>query len=676
MTSTRRLSWALAIAIASTLCSAGCRQLAGYTSSSPDLPDAGRVEGGVPEAGPPEAGWPEVGPPDGPGPLPPDDPAPPLLDVIQRPPYAVTVDKVGQRLPLFRDGTDYRTVESIYGSDLLGWWIVGEVGWIAHNPGDGFRRVFEPVIKNKDYKAVWATSPADVWISGDTNTGVGTQVLHFAGGGSFEPPKLDPTFTKPVTGIRGHGSDVWFSTDATGQLLRWDGAKLSTVSTGQGEVHRRPWIDDSGVLWFATKGGVGRFDGTVWSHQQIGGSLSDTTFRTIFGLSPKRLYLGGVDVLASWVDETVWPAFTAEGRSVVAFWGRAPDEVWAVGGPYVFRWDGTTWQTAWTDPSLATPPDVRSFQDLAPCGALGTCVASSGGNVLRHHPAQPEPWRRIALAFDGYYRAVVSVGSVGAGGALWMISNAAVLRERGWGVEVMPTAELGLANGIRELRHAHASAAGALWVVGDQNLLARYDAPQRRFVVEAGPAAATTNLRSVRATTDGMLIVGAADSTLYWREAGQKWRSMLVDAVPRALWDDGAGTVYWASAKGLSKCQLQGGTAAREQTGDFEAIDGYGSDLWAVGTGGKVWRRSTGGWAQVDAPSLGTINLHAVYVPPSGGVWIAGDAGKLWRTDAARKTLELMATGTVRQLRSLHGSGADDVWIGGDDVLLHYPDGP
>lgn len=683
MTSTRRLSWALAIAIASTLCSAGCRQLAGYASSSPDLPDAGRVEGGVPEAGPPEAGWPEVGPPDGPGPLPPDDPAPPLLDVIQRPPYAVTIDGVGLRLPLFRDGTNYRDVQSIFGSDQLGWWIVGQKGWIAHNPGDGYRRVDDPQQPpGRDFEAVWASASSDVWIGGAIQLSGATQVLHFQGRTASNPFVYNaaPGSSMVVTGIRGRGpKDIWCSTNTAGTLLHYDGASLRSVPTSQNEVHRRPWIDDSGLLWFATRGGVASFEGQTkgWQQQQLGGVHTDTAFRSIFGLSPKRLYLGGANVLASWVDETVSQPFPAEKTTVAALWGRATNEVWAVGGPYVFRWDGNTWQTHWTDPSTTTSA-TRTFHDIAPCGALGTCVASSGGNVLRYHPAQskPEHWRRIALAYEGNYRALVSVGTVGQGGTLWIISTAALLRERGWGVEVMPTEALKLIPGQRELRSAHATASSALWLVGDQNLLARLDRTSETIAIFPGPAPdANTNLRSVHVSSNGTLFVGANDNILYWRHLNMTaWQKVDIGATPRSLWSDGAGKLYIAASNGLWEHPIGTTTVTLLQGVDFEAVHGHGSDVWAVG-GKEVWRRS-GAAEPTKFAEFKSLALYAVYVPPSGKAWIAGEQGLLAHLNDNRDGFVQVESGTTALLRSLHGSGESDIWIGGDDLLLHYPDGP
>lgn len=251
-----------------------------------------------------------------------------------------------------------------------------------------------------------------------------------------------------------------------------------------------------------------------------------------------------------------------------------------------------------------------------------------------------------------------------------------MLRERGWGVEVMPTDPLALVPGTRELRGAHVSPKGELWLVGDQNLLARYDATLRRFVAEAGPADDKTNLRSVRVTVEGAVIVGAEDSKLYWRKPGEVWHTVSVDGVPRALWDDGAGVVYVASVKGVTRYDLGSAAGLLEQKGNFEAIHGQGGEVWAVGAGGQVWRRSGGSWARINDPNLGGVNLGTVYVPPSGGVWVAGDTGKLWHSDATRSTFNALDSGTSADLRSLHGSAEDDVWIGGADVLLHYPDMP
>lgn len=410
-------------ALVLTLSGAGCRLLADYAPApTPDL-DVAHSELGALDGSHREGGAMEGGVSDGPGPLFPDDPAPPLLKEDDRPPYTVTADRVGLRLPLFRDGqSGYRMVSALYGNDVLGWWIVGEAGWIAHNPGDGFRRVGDPMkLPTQDLFAVWATAPDAVFMGGDHHPVLKGQVLQFQGRAlGFIQHAAPSGPAVVVTGFGGRSKDdFWCSTDTAGTLLRFDGASLRSFDTGQSEVHHRPWVAGDGMFWFPSKGAVAVFDGANWKQQSIPGAGS-ISFRSIFGLSETRFFLGATDNLVSWLDGKLFPPALTEGRQIAAIWGRGLDEVWAVGGPYVFRWDGAGWTTAWTDPSINSA-DTRSFKMSAPAARSGpawpppavTCCAtirrspSPGGASRWPLPGTIARWSRR----DGSARAARSGSS-------------------------------------------------------------------------------------------------------------------------------------------------------------------------------------------------------------------------------------------------------------------------
>jgi len=92
------------------------------------------------------------------------------------------------------------------------------------------------------------------------------------------------------------------------------------------------------------------------------------------------------------------------------------------------------------------------------------------------------------------------------------------------------------------------------------------------------------------------------------------------------------------------------------------------SDVFAVGDGGTILRRTGGSWAAMTSGTPAT--LRGVWARTSSDVWAVGSGGTILRFNG---TAWSAVTGvTTTNLEAVWGSGASDVWIVGSSIALHW----
>lgn len=178
---------------------------------------------------------------------------------------------------------------------------------------------------------------------------------------------------------------------------------------------------------------------------------------------------------------------------------------------------------------------------------------------------------------------------------------------------------------------------------------------------------------------------GPAIDDLWFLQGGRllHWNGALLEApdTPEQLgtiWSPGGGLVVAASWDTLYV--MEDATWAATAEGRFPAIHGTGpEDWWAVGS--SVLQMHEGELLEHELPS--DSPAVAVFSPAPGQAWIADENG----------TLHLYADGawstsfdTGLHVRSIHGSGPDDVWVAGLprssrlveawQPILHWGNGP
>jgi hypothetical protein len=262
------------------------------------------------------------------------------------------------------------------------------------------------------------------------------------------------TLDRSVLSIWGRANEVFLvggGLGAGGALaLRWDGATVAEIATGRSETLWWVWGTDTAVWMVGEHGLVLRGDGRTAAPLATG---VEATLYGVWGAGPDDVWIVGGnpgrgdaaanDVVLHWDGQTLSPAgppprglaffkvwgaggdiwVGGEGgalwRRVAGEWedhrlpttspvttvhGCAADDVWAVAGQKVWRYDGT-----W-----APVMDTVAAANGVSCGAAGVLVVGNGGLKLRfaggvwHDETREEPF---STDFHGAW--------VAPGGQMW-----------------------------------------------------------------------------------------------------------------------------------------------------------------------------------------------------------------------------------------------------------------
>jgi len=246
-------------------------------------------------------------------------------------------------------------------------------------------------------------------------------------------------------------NDVWMVGgslgvgDAGSLLLHWDGRAFTEVRTG--EEHTLWWIwgtPDAQAMWMVGEAGtvVRRAGGAVERLPTV----VNTTLFGVWGSGPEDVWIvggdpgpegGEKDVLLHWDGRSLARQPLPErGATLLKIWGAGPDDIWvggeggtlwhrgpsgwedrsaevetfynlnsvhgcssdevyAVGGKVIFRWDGTSWSHVTEAEDLVSGSVVG-----VSCGPTSVAVVGAGGLKLRLDKASgrwfdettEEPW--------------------------------------------------------------------------------------------------------------------------------------------------------------------------------------------------------------------------------------------------------------------------------------------
>lgn len=239
------------------------------------------------------------------------------------------------------------------------------------------------------FMSVWGTSGSDVYTVGgqpffaDEPHGV---VFHFDGE-IWE--QLDVPDGAMLNWVHGAGDTVWVVGEE-GRALRFrDGAFVDEIETGVDVTLWGVWAASEDDVWAVGGNALDRngtpvivhFDGTAWETHAIpeldrGGVFA--LFK-VWGTRGDHVFAIGMSgVIIHW-DGTAWSQLpSGTGTDLVSLWGRADDDIIAVGGRGngVFgRWNGSAW-------SFETLDQVSGLNGsfMAPDGAI--VVNGSFGRML------------------------------------------------------------------------------------------------------------------------------------------------------------------------------------------------------------------------------------------------------------------------------------------------------
>lgn len=336
-------------------------------------------------------------------------------------------------------------------------------------------------------------------------------------------------------------------------------------------------------------------------------------------------------------DNWCWYTPLPQGNTLRAIWGRAADDIWAVGDlSTILHFDGGAWSGG--GPSGLTASDLYAVYGTSNSDvwAVGT---NSGlirydGNSWKASPqsgavpsGSPQSLRGIwGSAANDYW-------AVGSGGVILRFNGTT------W-AEVTGSRSITTA----QLNAIWGSAPDDIWAVGSGVIL-RYNGTSWAVDTAASNLIPGNGWNSVSGTAKDRVIV-TGNSGRILRYNGTTWS---VDAMSGS---NGLSTIYGVSA-----------------TANGAIAVGYAS---VSGIGGI--RLDNNAWQFTGAP--GSYAVYGVYASSLTDAWAIGDLGLLLRYDGQAWTAPaISAPNTNYTLFNVWGNAPDDVWAVGSSGNIRHFDG-
>lgn len=281
-----------------------------------------------------------------------------------------------------------------------------------------------------------------------------------------------------------------------------------------------------------------------------------------------------------------------EGAAFMAIHGRSADDVWAVGaddekGSLILHYDGQSWtrEDAGVDGDLWW---VQAIDDGT------TFFAGADSHLLKHDGKKFERLKNPGLGKYTIYGVwafaeddLYAVGTAaGRNGFIWHYNG------QEFSEVPVPDAARKANNDLPPFFKVAGRAGDDVWVVGGSGVILRGNRDDGFEVLESGT---TTNLFTVHASQDEVLVVGGAGNGLVLRgDPGRKQVEWEDVSPPQTGLVQGA----WSSGKGRG---------------------------WISGRDGEIYQERDGQCHLfADRPALQIESLHAIWEDPDGGVWAVG----------------------------------------------------
>jgi hypothetical protein len=228
-----------------------------------------------------------------------------------------------------------------------------------------------------------------------------------------------------------------------------------------------------------------------------------------------------------------------------------------------------------------------------------------------------------------------------------------------------------------------AASARDVWVAGGDVVLhwdgARWSKP---FTVETG------DVRTIWTLGDGQLWFGGTRMRVSWKtddqpqsaegrlfaRSGRELRAVNVDADVSSVWASSPKDVWITTGAGAR--HLDGQRWIRSD-GVWHKVWGTGpADVWLVGDSLSIAHWNGSGWGPISvriAANIASVRDGAffdVHGTTRANAWAVGSHGIVVHRDGV--SWSGVRTGTAAELRAV-SVGVDDVWVGGEGVLLRKP---
>lgn len=267
---------------------------------------------------------------------------------------------------------------------------------------------WKPAISTLDRSVLcaWGTSEHDVWlVGGSLGVGdAGSLLMHWDGRRFTEMPTGQDESLWWIWGTP-DAQTMWMVGD-NGTVLRRTGANIENVPSGVSSTLFGIWGASPDDIWIVG-GDPGEQDGDKdlllhWDGRSLEREAlpapRGTTLLKIWGASRDDIWVGGEGgtllhrTAAGWEDRSgEVPTF----YSLNSVHGCGANEVYAVGGKVIFKYDGTSWAHVTEAEGMISGSAVG-----VSCGPTAVVVVGAGGLKLRldkqtgewHDETTAEPW--------------------------------------------------------------------------------------------------------------------------------------------------------------------------------------------------------------------------------------------------------------------------------------------
>ena len=283
------------------------------------------------------------------------------------------------------DGSTWETVVTtgtseevfgIWGSAPDDLFISANGGTMLHYDGSTWTDTF--LGHNARVYDVWGAGPDDVFAIDDWPS-----IFHYDGT-SWSVMLDDTEFPNPTQKLWGtSGSDVYTVGEA-GAALHYDGSSWSLVAAGTSAWIADVWGTGPGQVFVAiadVPGKVLQLDDRRWGQFHTGGIGSTSHSIFSFGSDSTFARAGSRDWMFH--DGHDWTSLPQQLPGVLgAFWGAAPDDLWAAGSD-ISHYDGSSWTTTIVSGSFGSifgTADDDIFA-VGPSGAIRHYNGTSWGGM-------------------------------------------------------------------------------------------------------------------------------------------------------------------------------------------------------------------------------------------------------------------------------------------------------
>ncbi len=536
-------------------------------------------------------------------------------------------------------------------------------GWCLENP---FPSSLEAM-------AVHGTSPGDVWVAtkGDT-------LLHFDG--TAWSGRSGAVGGEIVQIFASAPGEVWVARN-DGAILRGDGKSFTTMiaELGQGQT---------GVRALFTGGG--RDDLWIWRSRALVHELFHWDGKQMQPV-PAPSYPNAIFAAAGgpirYIDSTTINRFDGKawvveqffGGRIGGIWGRAADDIWAIGGKgnantgVLLHYDGKSWSEA------PNPPPFEQYNAFGGAGpsALFATFWNARGTGVGMMAFDGKSWTQVIDPSSHKWLGPIYVAGPG---DVWLAPSQ-ILHWDG-----QAEAKVGCATAIDPLQVAWGSGENDVWVAGRRpysgetaSSLYHYDGKTWSGGLTGGAIDAIAGTAPDDVWTVGEEIRHFDGKSWSVSLPGKPFRVPAIQVLSRteayAAADDGS-VLRW---DGGAWTKLAGAPEGRN-TAAMGIAAGGPRDISVVTDGGGIFHWNGRAWAMVGEDDGWSRAMFAARAP--NDLWVAGPGGGC---DGSWSIWLRHWNGTAMEERGLGGGGLtptamwaagdNDVWFAGQSGLYHFTGG-